>query len=124
VNPADAKFVESLEAELSSLAAEQDKSGPLGRLGRTKVVTDRVPLYARWWVPYVCVAGIVGVWIPDKYKVRALFYIDETHDAVKLRVHTWYWWATMPPEKYAVLMEQLAANVPKSERIPSADCPL
>lgn len=114
-------MAQELEAELRELEQEQAARSP--RLFRQGART-REPLISRWWVPYVCVAGIIAIWTPDRYKVGLLFYIDDTHDAVKLWVHKQYWRWTMPPDQYAILMEQLVANVPKSERVKASDCPL
>ncbi len=117
-SPADAQaYASELEREIYEMETKPaDKSA--------KPKKSREPLIARWWVPYVCGAALVGIWIPDKYKVRALYYIDEGHDNIKLQVHKWYWRATMPADKYALLMEQLEANVPKGQRVESTDCPL
>jgi hypothetical protein len=114
----DQAFMQELEAELAEMDAKASANRVLDK------IRPKEPLLSRWWVPYACILGIVAIWTPDKYKVRALYYADDAHDRFKLWVHTWYWWATMPTEKYSLLMEQLAANVPKSERVQSTDCPL
>lgn len=124
VNPthhvANDEFVSALNAELDEMTRASGSNSRLGKL----IPKPKQPLLTRWWIPYACGAAIVVIWIPDKYKVRALYAIDDAHDTVKLAVHKWYWRMTMPTEQYSILMEQLAANVPKSERVKSSDCPL
>jgi hypothetical protein len=82
------------------------------------------PLIYRRWVPYALMASFIAIWIPDSYKIKFLYRVDEWHDKFKFRVHCWYWRRTMEPAQYARLMEQLEANVPKSNREKSPDCPL
>lgn len=119
-------FTQQLNAELDQMEREYAETSRLGRLTRRlpAAKTQRQPLIARWWIPYVCAAGVLAVWTPDQFKVRALYWMDQRHDNVKLAVHKWYWYYTMPADRYAILMEQLEANVPKSERVKSTDCPL
>ncbi len=81
-------------------------------------------LIARPWVPYVVATSLALIWIPDSYKINFLYWVDSTHEKVKLNIHLWYWKQVMPPEKYALLMEQMEQNMPKSKRVQSPDCPL
>ena len=84
----------------------------------------RVPLIQRPWIPYACIAGIVLIWIPDRYKVNTLMWLDDTHEKIKHVVHLQYWKYTMPSDQYVLLLEQLQSNVPKWERVQTSDCPL
>ena len=81
-------------------------------------------LIMRPWVPYVLVSSVALMWVPDKYKIAALYTIDAMHEEVKLKVHCWYWRRTMPSAQYALLMEQMEANVPRTKRVESPNCPL
>lgn len=114
-----AMFEARLQEELHALEKEHDTKSVF-----RKHLPRREPLLGRRWVPYVCVAGLIAIWTPVNFKVAALQWVDAQHDAIKLTVHKVYWRWTMPPEQFAVLMRQLEANVPKSERVKSTDCPL
>ena len=83
-----------------------------------------VPLLHRWWIPPVTVAFTIFIWLPTKWKVDALLWLDHTHDDVKWYIHTTYWKYTMEPDQYALLMEQMEAGIQKSKRVQSPNCPL
>jgi hypothetical protein len=84
----------------------------------------KTPLIGRTWVPWLCLAGMGLVWVPDRTKVDMLLFADDMHERLRLRVHKWYWRMTMDPVQFAILMEQLEANVSKAERVESTKCPL
>lgn len=83
----------------------------------------RVPILLRWWVPYFGLAALGFVWTPDMWKLRALHYCDSKYAALRRRVHTEYWRWTMDPAEFALLMEQIEANIAKNKRVKSSDCP-
>ena len=84
----------------------------------------RTPLLMRRWVPYVCLAAIGMVWIPDMYKLRALHYCDARYAKFRRDIHTEYWRWTMPADEFAELMQQIEAQIPKHRRsVKSSDCP-
>lgn len=84
----------------------------------------KTPLLMRRWVPYVCVAAICVVWIPDMYKLRALHWCDARYAKLRRDIHTEYWRWTMPPDEFAELMQQIEAQIPKHRRsVKSSDCP-
>jgi hypothetical protein len=84
----------------------------------------RQPILQRWWFPWLCMGGIFLIWTPDKYKVKSLMWLDEKHEQLKAAVHLTYWKYTMPADQYALLLQQLEANVPKGNRVKASDCPL
>jgi hypothetical protein len=116
--------------DIEDIYDDHAKKSRFGRLANKmnlmhrRVGTGYVPLLQRRWVPYFCVSAIVVIWIPAEAKVTGLYWADAKHDEVKLAVHKLYWRYTMPSEQYATLLEQLAASVPKGQRVESADCPL
>lgn len=133
--PIDKDAAQRFAQELAIELGERDKqanngratsaSNPLSRwMARRRQRPGYVPMIQRTWVPFFCVAAVVYIWLPDRVKVRWLLWADDQHDRVRLWVHKQYWRATMDPDRYAQLMEQLEANVAPSERVASTKCPL
>ncbi|EPY31547.1 hypothetical protein STCU_03401 [Strigomonas culicis] len=80
-----------------------------------------VPLLQRWWVPWVCTIALVGVWTPDVWKLRTLYYCDYQYAMLRQTVHKAYWRATMKKEDYEALMADIEAQRPSS--VKASDCP-
>ncbi|KAF5220957.1 hypothetical protein ECC02_005974 [Trypanosoma cruzi] len=81
-----------------------------------------VPLIQRWWVPCVCVAGIVVIWTPDVWKLRTLYWCDYKYALFRQAIHKAYWRATMSAEEYEQLMQELEQGRPLSAK--ATKCPL
>ncbi|RNF25359.1 uncharacterized protein Tco025E_02263 [Trypanosoma conorhini] len=81
-----------------------------------------VPLIQRWWVPCVCVAGLVVVWTPDVWKLRALYWCDHKYALLRRSVHKAYWRATMSAADYERLMQELGQGQPQP--VKANKCPL
>lgn len=95
------------------------------RLMYRTVNPNRVPLLERKIVPLMCAGALALVWTPDHWKLKSLVLCDYYYAMLRRRVHTAYWQATMDPEDFIVLMEQMEANLPKHLRtVQSSDCPL
>lgn len=80
-----------------------------------------VPLMQRWWVPWVCAIAVVGVWVPDVWKLRVLYYCDHRYALFRQAIHKAYWQATMSTEDYEALMADIEAQRPTV--VKSTDCP-
>lgn len=86
---------------------------------------NRTPLLERKIVPIFCAGALMMVWTPDHWKLKTLVLCDYYYAMLRRRVHTAYWRATMDPDDFVVLMEQMEANLPKHLRtVQSSDCPL
>ncbi|RNF04718.1 hypothetical protein TraAM80_05052 [Trypanosoma rangeli] len=81
-----------------------------------------VPLIQRWWVPCVCVAGLVVIWTPDVWKLRTLYWCDHKYALLRQSVHRAYWRATMCAADYEQLMQELGQSQPRS--VKATKCPL
>ncbi|KPI87588.1 hypothetical protein ABL78_3339 [Leptomonas seymouri] len=80
-----------------------------------------VPLMQRWWVPWLCAGSIVLIWTPDVWKLRFLYMCDYRYALLRQSIHKAYWRATMSPEDYAALMEDIEAQRPT--RVSATSCP-
>ncbi|KAG8349034.1 hypothetical protein ERJ75_000832900 [Trypanosoma vivax] len=81
-----------------------------------------VPLMQRRWVPFACMAGLVLVWTPDVWKLRALHRCDCYYSELRSSVHCWYWRVTMSEEDFSRLTKNLETGLrPSSD---AAKCPL
>ena len=124
------KFAQHMQAEIDDIHTHHDKNSKFmnwaskWNLMSRKQLSSKQMLFERWWFPWVCFGSIGAIWIPDETKIAALYWVDAKHEEVKLAIHKQYWRYTMPAEQYATLMEQLAANVPRGQRVQSSDCPL
>lgn len=125
------QFTQLLMAEIDKINKENEaneQKGPLKRnvreIQRRYCEARGVPLVHRWWVPWLTIAFTIFIWLPTKWKVSALLWLDHTHDDIKWYIHTTYWKYTMDADHYALLMEQMEAGIQKSKRAPSPDCPL
>lgn len=125
------RFAQELSMEIEEIYRNKEKDSRVwswmsrkGLLHKDQKPKASSPLIERKWVPYLCVGAVAMIWMPDEKKVQAMYWIDSMHEKLQLAVHKQYWKYTMPADRYAILMEQIEANVPKAEREKASDCPL
>jgi hypothetical protein len=112
------KELMALRASMAARSQSAARPGPIAR--KWRCFRDFVHLSKPW---LVCIA-VACIWTPDKYKVDAMYVVEDAHVWLQDTVHHWYWWATMDKDRYEMLMRQAADKQLDGDEEVNADCPI